>query len=71
MFQEVLSNNMILIVSCMIILYIVEKGFCRYYLQTFSIKEILKSHINNCFKIDDRQMIQMPKEGEYVKFKNY
>ena len=54
----------------MIILYIVEKGFRGYYLQPFSTKEILKSHVINCFKIDGKQMIQMPKEGEYVKFKN-
>ena len=33
-------------------------------------KKILKSHINNCFKINSKQMIQMPKEGEQVKFKN-
>ena len=37
----------------------------------FSAEEILKSYINDCFKINDKQMIQRPKEDEYVKFKNY
>ena len=27
--------------------------------------------INHCFRINGKQMIQVPKEGEYVKFKNY
>ena len=30
----------------------------------FSAEEILKSYINDCFKINDKQMIQRPKEGE-------
>ena len=37
----------------------------------FSTEEILKSYINDCFKTNDKHMIQKPKEGEYVKFKNY
>ena len=27
--------------------------------------------INDCFKINDKQMIQMPKQGEYPRFKSY
>ena len=34
----------------MIIFYIVEKTFYRYCLQGFSMEEILKSHIKDCFK---------------------
>ena len=56
----------------MIIHYIKwEKHFCRYCLQAFSIKEILKRHIKDCFKINGKQRIIMPRKGECVKFKNY
>ena len=48
-----------------------RKHFCRYCLQGFSTEEILKGHIKDCFKIDGKQRIIMPKKGEYVKFKNY
>ena len=47
-----------------------RKDFCCYCLQAFSTEEMLKSHINNCFKINGKQIIQMPKEGEYVKIEN-
>ena len=33
-------------------------------------RRILKCHIKNCFKINGKQTIKMPKKGEYVKFKN-
>ena len=52
-------------------LYRGRKHFCRYFLQDFSKAEILKSHVNDCFKINGKQMIKMPKIGEYVRFKNY
>ena len=48
-----------------------KKTFCRYCLQAFSIEEILKRPIKKCFKINGKQRIIMPKNGEYVKFKNY
>ena len=48
-----------------------KKKFCRYCLQAFSTKEILKPRINDCFKINGKQMIQVAKKGEYVKIKNY
>ena len=58
--------------SCIIILYIVEKNhFCSYCLQAFSTKEISKRHVKDCFKINGKQRIIMPKKDEYVKFKNY
>ena len=44
--------------------------FCRYSLQAFSTEQILK-HIKNCFEINGKQKILIPKKGEYVKFKNY
>ena len=48
-----------------------RKHFCRYCLEAFSTEEILKSHIKDCFKIDDKQRILMPKKDEYIKFKNH
>ena len=48
-----------------------KKHCCCYCLQTFKGKKILKPHINKRFKINGKQMIQMPKEGEQVKSKNY
>ena len=41
-----------------------KKHCCCYCLQTFKGKKILKPHINKRFKINGKQMIQMPKEGE-------
>ena len=48
-----------------------KKHFCCYYLQAFSTEEILKCHLKDCFKINGKKKIIMPKEDEYVKFKNY
>ena len=33
--------------------------------------EILKCHIKDCLEINDKQRIIKPKNGEYVKFKNF
>ena len=41
-----------------------RKHFCCYCLQAFNIKEILKCHLNDCFKISVKQKIKMPKSGE-------
>ena len=38
-----------------------RKHFCRYCLQAFNIEEILKRHIKDCFKINDKKRIIMPK----------
>ena len=35
--------------------------FCHYCLETFSTAEILKSHVNDCFKINGKQMIKNSK----------
>ena len=38
----------------------------------FTITEkILKCHVKYCLKINRKQMMKMPKEGEYVRFKHY
>ena len=47
-----------------------RKHVCGYCLQAFSTKEILKQHINDCFKINNKKRIKMLKKGEYVKFIN-
>ena len=47
-----------------------KKHFYRYCLQDFSTEEILKGYIKDRFKINSKQMIIMPKKGEYVTFKN-
>ena len=47
-----------------------KKYFCRYCLQAFSTDEILKRNIKDCFKVNGKQRIIMPKKEEYVKFKN-
>ena len=46
-----------------------RKCFCRYCLHTFVIQQILKHHINDCFKINGKQRIIMSKKGEHVKLK--
>ena len=62
----------ILILSGMIILSIVKENiFVVIVYKVFSSEEILKIHIKDCFKINGKQRIIMPKKGEFVKFKNY
>ena len=48
-----------------------EKPFCRYCLQAFSTEKMLKRNIKDCFKVNGKQRIIMPKKCEYAKFKNY
>ena len=48
-----------------------EKFFCHYYLQAFSAEEILKRHIKDCFKINGKHEIKMPKKGQHNKLKNF
>ena len=48
-----------------------RKHFCHYCLQAFRTAEKLKCHIKDCFKINGKQTIKMPKKGDYVKFKNF
>ena len=46
------------------------KHICCYCSQAFCTGEILKSHVNDCIKVNGKQMIKMPKNGEYVRSRN-
>ena len=48
-----------------------RKHFCCYCLLVFFTEEILKHHINDCFKINGKQRIIIHKKGKYVRFKNF
>ena len=48
-----------------------RKHFCCYCLHAFITKEIFERHIKDCFKINGKQAIKMPKKVEYVKFKSF
>ena len=52
-------------------LYRGRKHFCSYCLHAFVTEEILQPHFRDCFKINGKQTIKMPKKGEYVKFTNF
>ena len=52
-------------------LYRGREHSCRCCFQTSRTEEIVKSHINECFKINDKQMIHMSKEVRYLTFKYY
>ena len=43
-----------------------RKYFCCYYLYASIIEEILRRHIKDCFKINGKQTIKMPKKGELL-----
>ena len=43
-----------------------RKHFCYYCLQAFSAEEILKCHVKDCFKINGKQRVRIPKRGAYV-----
>ena len=47
------------------------KEFLSLLLAIFTITQILKRHANECFKINNKKMIKMAKNGQTVKFKNY
>ena len=67
-----MSLSKILIDSCVIICYIAKKKhFYWYCLHAFITEEILKPQIKDCFQINGKQMIKVPKEGEYVQFRNF
>ena len=48
-----------------------KKSFCRYCLHAFITEEIVKRHIKDCFKINGKQTVNIPKKGRYVKFKHF
>ena len=43
-----------------------RKHFCRYCLHAFIAEEILKRHIKDCFKINGKQTIKMPKKVDLL-----
>ena len=49
----------------MIIHYIVKENIFDVIVYTLSL------HIKDCFKINGKQRIIMPKKGEYIKFRNF
>ena len=48
-----------------------KKHFCCYCLQAFRTSEKLKCCIKDCFKINGKQTIKMPKKGEYIKTEKF
>ena len=40
-------------------------------IEAFRIVEKMKRQIKNCFKINDKQSIKMPKKDQYIKLKNF
>ena len=52
-------------------LHHVTKNFYRYFWYAFTTKEMLKRHIKDCFKINGKQIIIMPKKGKYVGIENF
>ena len=48
-----------------------KKTFYHKSLKFFSTEKILKHQIKDCFKINGKQIVKIPKKGEYVKFKNF
>ena len=47
-----------------------RKIFCHYCLQGFRTVEKLEYHVKDCFKINRKRTIDMPKKSEYIKVKN-
>ena len=41
-----------------------RKHFCCYCLHAFITEEVLKCHIKDCFNINGKQTIKMPKNGK-------
>ena len=50
-------------------LHRVRQHFFHYCLHAFITEEILKHHIKDCFKVNGKPTIHMPKKGECIKFK--
>ena len=64
--------RMISINLYVIIHYIAEENIFVFIVYIdFITQEILKRHIKDRFKIHGKQIMKMPKKGEYVKFKSF
>ena len=48
-----------------------RKQFCRYCLWAFRPTEKLKYRIKDCYTINIKQIIKMPKKAEYIKLENF
>ena len=48
---------------------VTKKFFCHYCLQSFSSKEIIKRHGNDCVEINLKQVNKIPKKVELLNFK--
>ena len=46
-----------------------RRHFCRYCLQAFSTEEMLKLYIKDCFKVNGKQRIKMPKKANMLNSK--
>ena len=57
-----------IIVSALVLLVIETRKTNQSF---FSIAEIKTTRVNNCFMINSKQMIKMPKKGECFTFKSY
>ena len=53
------------------VIYCTIEDNLRWKLRAFGTAEVLKSHVNDCCKIRDKQMIKIPKKDELFVFKIY
>ena len=62
----------ILIHSSVTIYYIVEENNFVVIVYTLLVRQkYYKSNVNDCFKINRKQMVKIPKQGENVRYENY
>ena len=62
----------ILIHSSVTIYYIVEENNFVVIVYTLLVRQkYYKSNVNGCFKINRKQMVKIPKQGENVRYENY
>ena len=52
-------------------LHLRKKTFLSLLFTRFKTADVLKCHVDDCFKINGKQMIKMSKKSEYVRFKTY
>ena len=46
--------------------HILQNNTIRYCLEAFNTAETLKNHVNDCFKVNGKQMIKMPKKKKML-----
>ena len=52
-------------------LHLGRNYFCRYCLQAFRTAEKSECFVKDCFKINGKKTIKMPKKGDFIKFKTF